>query len=111
MLNIPGSKGFHHPVEIIDLVVDDEKADTKVPQSRSNIDIGRGGLEVARWMVMDNDIPMGTGVEDGRNRFFGATGQYLNLDDAQLRIGLAEKKHLTATGLRNGVAYLIKAIW
>jgi hypothetical protein len=50
-------------------------------------------------MVVDNDIPGATGLQDGRNGVPVAAGEYLQVDDNPVVIGVADAEDLIAAGV------------
>ena len=91
-------KGLHHPVDVADGIVDDEEADAEAAQLRCDIQIGLGGVQPARGMVVDDDVAIAAAREDRRHRLFRAACQHLDGVDDQLRRGAAEEEDLIAAG-------------
>jgi|LGOV01.1.fsa_nt_gb hypothetical protein len=58
-------------------------------------------------MIVNDHIPETAGLQNGRNRLGIAPGQHLDLDKAQLAIGVSEKKDLVAIGGYDGPAHLL----
>ena len=92
-------ENFDHPVELLDPVVDNIKADRQRTEVAGDGKVCFGRFEMTAWMVVDHDIAGATGLQDGRNGVPVAAGEHLQIDDNLVVIGVADAEDLIAAGV------------
>ena len=99
-------ENLNHPVELLDPVVDNIKADRQRAEAACDCKVRFGRFEMTAWVVVDNDIAWATGLQDGRNGIPVAAGEHLQVDNNLVVIGVADAEDLIAAGVLNLLAKL-----